>query len=178
MAILSNELKEKAAKIKWFFTDVDGTLTDGCVYYSPSGEALKKFSLRDGTGHFLLHKAGIKTGIITGEVSPIVDLRAKKLNVDVLLMNAVPKMVILQNFINDNGVRCDEVAYIGDDYNDVKLLRECGLSFAVGDAALLAKESADVICKERGGHGAYREAVEIFLKLREIQVEDIVENNL
>ena len=79
MMVTSNEaLKAKAARIKWFFCDIDGTLTDGSVYYSPKGELLKKFSLRDGTGFFLLKQIGVKTGFITTENSPIVEQRAKK----------------------------------------------------------------------------------------------------
>ena len=82
MEISLNEQRERAAKIKWFFCDIDGTLTDGCVYYSPEGELLKKFSLRDGTGFFLLKQCGIKTGFITTECSPIVEQRANKLKID------------------------------------------------------------------------------------------------
>ena len=80
--ISNNLLREKAAKIKWFFCDIDGTLTDGGVYYSPEGELLKRFSLRDGTGFFLLKQCGIKTGFITTENSPIVEQRAKKLKIN------------------------------------------------------------------------------------------------
>jgi len=178
MEKFSDELKAKAAKIKWFFTDVDGTLTDGCVYYSPGGEALKKFSLRDGAGHFLLHQSGIKTGIISGENSPIVERRANKLKVDALLMNAVPKVDTIKSFLKDNNVSFEEVAYIGDDYNDIKLFNVCGLSFAVGDANQLAKDAADYVCKANGGNGAYREAAEILLALRDINIERIITNQL
>ena len=178
MAISNDELKAKAKKIRYFFTDVDGTLTDGCVYYSPEGELLKKFSLRDGTGFFMLRCAGIKSGIITGENSPIVEKRAKKLKVDELIMGAVPKVEALGKFLKSEGLSFENVAYIGDDLNDIKLMRNCGLSFAVGDADARAKEAADIVCKRIGGNGAFRESIEKILTFREFSVEDIINNKL
>lgn len=178
MAISNDELKAKAKKIRYFFTDVDGTLTDGCVYYSPEGELLKKFSLRDGTGFFMLRCAGIKSGIITGENSPIVEQRAKKLKVDKLIMGAVPKVEALGKFLKSEGLSFENVAYIGDDLNDIKLLRDCGLSFAVGDADPRAKEAADIVCKHIGGNGAFREVAEFILKGLEIDINDIIDKEL
>lgn len=171
-------LRAKAQNIKYFFTDVDGTLTDGCVYYSSCGEALKKFSLRDGTGNFLLRKVGILSGIITGEDSPIVAKRAEKLKVDVLLMNAVPKVDTLRRFIAENDLSFENIAYIGDDFNDVKLMRLCGLSFAVGDSSPLVSEAADIVCHKYGGEGAFREAVEMLLSLKGLQLETLIEKVL
>lgn len=171
-------LKQKAAKIQWFFTDVDGTLTDGGVYYSPDGELLKRFSLRDGTGFFLLREAGIKTGIITGENSPMVAQRAKKLKVDKYLYGSHKKVEVMQQFLDENGLFFENVAYIGDELNDVKLLNVCGLSFAVGDADKRAKDVADVICEHTGGHGAFREAAEILLNLQGVTIEVIIEREL
>lgn len=171
-------LKEKAKKIKWVFTDIDGTLTDGCVYYSPQGELLKKFSLRDGTGFFLLRQAGIKVGIITGENSPIVEQRAKKLKVDKLILDGVPKVAKLEEFLDSEGLAFDDIAYVGDDLNDIKLLRLCGLGFAVGDANLLAKESADIVVSQIGGNGAFRESVKMLLELQGIDIMNIIEANL
>lgn len=178
MAISNRQLKEKARHIKWLFTDVDGTLTDGTVYVSPQGEALKRFSLRDGTGFFLLRKAGIKVGIITGENSPIVERRAEKLNVDALLTNAVPKVDTLQNFINEHNLTFEKIAYVGDDLNDIKLLRLCGLSFAVGDADSKVKAVADIVCTKNGGCGAFREVAERLLEMKNINVNYIIEQKL
>lgn len=178
MVKYNKELKTKASKIKWIFTDVDGTLTDGCVYYSPVGEAMKKFSLIDGAGHFLLQQAGFKTGIITGENSPIVELRSKKLKVDALIMNAVPKHESLHRFIKERDLDFNEIAYIGDDLNDIKLLKLCGLSFVVGNASFLAKEAADIVCESHGGNGAYREVAEMILLMNDIDIQKIVDNKL
>ena len=171
-------LRAKAAKIKWFFCDIDGTLTDGCVYYSPEGELLKKFSLRDGTGFFLLKQVGIKTGFITTECSPIVDQRAKKLKIDKYIFGTRCKLMAIQYFLTAEGLTLEEVAFIGDELNDVKLIKACGLSFAVGDADHRVKDSADIICENFGGRGAFREAVEKLLELKGIDLFDILNKML
>ena len=144
MEISHKELCDRAAKIKWFFCDIDGTLTDGCVYYSPEGELLKKFSLRDGTGFFLLRQAGIKTGFITTENSPIVEQRAKKLKIDRYIYGTHRKLEAMQEFVNQEGMSLDNIAFIGDELNDVKLLAVCGLGIAVGDADQKAKKVASL----------------------------------
>lgn len=171
-------LRQKAAKIKWFFCDIDGTLTDGGVYYSPEGELLKRFSLRDGTGFFLLRQCGIKAGFITTENSPIVEQRAKKLNVEKYIFGTQRKVEAMQEFLASEGLSLENVAFIGDELNDVKLLIASGLSFAVGDADHRAKEAADIVCKCFGGHGAFREAVERLLDLKGIDIDEIVNKSL
>ena len=178
MEISLDELRERAAKIKWFFCDIDGTLTDGCVYYSPEGELLKKFSLRDGTGFFLLRQAGIKTGFITTENSPIVEQRAKKLKIDKYIFGTHRKLEAMQEFVNHEGILLENIAFIGDELNDVKLLSTCGLGIAVGDADNRAKDAACIICKHAGGNGAFREAAEQILLLKRINVENIINNTL
>lgn len=171
-------LRKKAAKIKWFFCDIDGTLTDGGVYYSPEGELLKRFSLRDGTGFFLLRQCGIKAGFITTENSPIVEQRAKKLKIDKYIFGTQHKVEAMQDFISTEGITMENVAFIGDELNDVKLLKACGLAFAVGDAANQAKEASDVVCEHRGGNGAFREAVEKLIESRGVCVDSIIEEEL
>lgn len=172
------QLRQKASKIKWFFCDIDGTLTDGGVYYSPEGELLKRFSLRDGTGFFLLRQCGIKTGFVTTEKSPIVEQRAKKLKIDKYFFGTHRKVEVMQEFLASQGLSMENVAFIGDELNDVKLLRSAGLSFAVNDAAEQAKEISDIICKNSGGKGAFREAVESLLTLRGTDINGIVEDSL
>lgn len=178
MVISNNELKARAQKIRYVFTDVDGTLTDGCVYYSPEGELLKKFSLRDGSGFFLLSQAGVKSGIITGEDSPIVARRAEKLKVDKLIMKAVPKVETLQKFLDSEGSTFDNVAYIGDSFNDVKLMRVCGLSFAVADSDELAIAASHIHLQSKGGNGAFVEAAQKLLQLMDISIEEIIDKSL
>ncbi len=178
MEISHKELQERAAKIKWFFCDIDGTLTDGCVYYSPEGELLKKFSLRDGTGFFLLRQAGIKTGFITTENSPIVEQRSKKLKVDKYIFGTHRKLDAMQEFVEQEGLTLENIAFIGDELNDVKLLKESGLGIAVGDADHRAKEAATIICEHSGGNGAFREAVEKLLDLKQVSIENIIDKSL
>ena len=171
-------LRQKAAKIKWFFCDIDGTLTDGGVYYSPEGELLKRFSLRDGTGFFLLRQCGIKAGFITTENSPIVEQRAKKLKIDKYVFGTQRKVESMQEFLASEGLSMENVAFIGDELNDVKLLRASGLSFAVGDADHRAKGAAVIVCERFGGHGAFREAVERLLELKGYSIDQIIEKSL
>lgn len=178
MEISLDELRERAAKIKWFFCDIDGTLTDGCVYYSPEGELLKKFSLRDGTGFFLLKQAGIKTGFITTECSPIVEQRAKKLKIDKYIYGTHKKLDAMKGFVEQEGLTLENIAFIGDELNDVKLLKACGLSFAVGDADHRAKDSASIVCNHFGGKGAFREAVESLLDLKQVSIDVIIDRSL
>ncbi len=178
MEISLDELRERAAKIKWFFCDIDGTLTDGSVYYSPEGELLKKFSLRDGTGFFLLRQTGIKTGFITTENSPIVEQRAKKLKIEKYIFGTHQKLAVMKKFVNKEGISLEDIAYIGDELNDVKLLAACGLGIAVGDADQRAKDSAKIVCEKCGGHGAFREAVEIILELRDVSIDEIIKETL
>lgn len=178
MEISHDELRLRASRIKWFFCDIDGTLTDGCVYYSPEGELLKKFSLRDGTGFFLLKQVGIKTGFITTECSPIVEQRAKKLKIDKYIYGTNHKIESIQKFMKVEGLTFDEIAFIGDELNDVKLLQACGLAFAVGDANHRVKEVADIVCEHSGGQGAFREAVEMLLEMKDISIDAIVNNSL
>lgn len=178
MATSLEELKARAAKIKWFFCDIDGTLTDGCVYYSPDGELLKKFSLRDGTGFFLLKQAGIKTGFITTECSPIVEQRAKKLKIDKYIFGTHRKLEAMQEFVKQEGMTLDNIAFIGDELNDVKLLAACGLGIAVGDAAQQVKNAACIVCEHLGGKGAFREAAETLLSLLEINIDRIIDISL
>lgn len=178
MEISLDELRERAAKVKWFFCDIDGTLTDGCVYYSPEGELLKKFSLRDGTGFFLLKHAGIKIGFITTEKSPIVEQRAKKLKVDKYIFGTHKKVETMQEFVNQEGISLDNIAFIGDELNDVKLLNACGFGIAVGDADKRAKDAACIVCERNGGHGAFREAVERLLVLNGFSIDKIIMDTL
>ena len=178
MEISLDELRQRAVKIQWFFCDIDGTLTDGCVYYSPEGELLKKFSLRDGTGFFLLKQCGIKTGFITTECSPIVEQRAKKLKIDKYIFGTQNKLEAVRAFISVENIALENIAFIGDELNDVKLLEACGLGIAVGDADKRAKEVAKLVCEHRGGTGALREAVEKLLELQGVDIEKIVKDSL
>jgi YrbI family 3-deoxy-D-manno-octulosonate 8-phosphate phosphatase len=162
----NNDLCKKASRIRFFFTDVDGTLTDGCTYYTAVGESMKKFSHLDGTGFLLLKLAGIKAGIITGENNEIVKRRAEKLNIDLCFIGIKNKLSLIKEFANSKKISLKEVAYIGDDLNDLQLFSNVGLSFATGNAHKLIKQKADICCELYGGQGVFREAVELLLSLQ------------
>lgn len=150
--------------IKLFATDCDGCLTDGGMYYTESGDELKKFSTLDGMGFGLLNKTGIKTAIITGEDTKIVERRAKKLKIDFLHMGVTDKITILKQIAKENNITLDEIAYMGDDINDIEVLKNVGLSFSVPNAMPEVRSIAKVVVSKKGGEGAVREAIEYVLK--------------
>jgi YrbI family 3-deoxy-D-manno-octulosonate 8-phosphate phosphatase len=158
--------KQPRKKIKLFLSDVDGVLTDAGMYYSESGDELKKFNTHDGMGFKLLREAGIKTGIITSEETRIVENRAKKLQVDYLFQNKREggKLAIAKEICEKEGISLDEVAYIGDDINCFELLSSVGLSACPCDALQKIKAIPNILILERkGGEGAVRELVDLLL---------------
>lgn len=157
------DLKERIANIKVLVMDIDGTLTNGCVYYSKNGEELKRFSLRDGMGIELLHKGGIKTAFLTSENSPIVISRATKLKIGSVMVGSHNKMKSLQEFSNNIHVPLEEIAYCGDDVNDLQAMQTAGVSACPNDAVEAIKNISDIILNNKGGQGAVREFCEIIL---------------
>jgi YrbI family 3-deoxy-D-manno-octulosonate 8-phosphate phosphatase len=155
--------KTKYSMVKLFLSDVDGTLTDGNTYYSEKGEELKRFNHKDGRGVHLLKKAGIKFGIITGENSSIVLARAKKLNADYCFVGIENKIQVIKNLLDDLKINSNDLAYIGDDTNDLEAIIFAGLSFAPADSHQEVLDAARIICKKNGGNGAFREAVDFIL---------------
>ena len=148
--------------IKLFATDVDGTMTDGCMYYVENGLELKKFNFRDGMGFKLLRDAGIKTAIITSEDTPIVKKRADKLKVDYLSMGSWDKLDFVKNICKELNISLDEVAYIGDDINDIELLNAVGMKACPNNAVKKVKNIKDIIIlSTKGGEGAVREFIDI-----------------
>lgn len=158
------ELSEKLSKIKLIAMDCDGVLTDGGMYYSENGDELKKFNTKDGMGVGLLHKAGFKTAIITGEDVDIVKNRANKLKIKEIQLGIKDKLECMNKIIKKYNLSMDEVLYIGDDINDLNLLKNVGVSIAVADSLEIVKDNADYITKAKGGQGAVREVVELILQ--------------
>ena len=152
-------------KIKLFATDVDGTMTDAGMYYTEDGIELKKFNFRDGMGFKLLREAGIKTAVITSETSAMVKKRADKLKVDYLSMGSWEKLDFVKNICKDLDITLDEVAYVGDDINDIELLQAVKYKACPNDAVKKVKEIEDIIILEnKGGEGAVREFIELLLE--------------
>jgi len=163
--ILSRSNIQKT-RIKLFLSDVDGTLTDGGMYYSENGDELKKFNTRDGMGFQLLREAGIKTGIITSESTKIVDARARKLKVDYLVQGKKNggKLVAVKEICEKEGITLEEVAYIGDDMNCKELLEAVGVSACPADADVQVKTVSGIrLMKKKGGNGCVREFIESVL---------------
>jgi len=162
------QIHEKAKNIKLLVTDCDGVLTDTGVYYSPSGEELKRFSIRDGMGVERLRRhANVETAIITGENSPIVARRAEKLDIKELHLGIKNKVKTLHEIALRLGIDISEIAYIGDDTNDIDAMKLVGFSGCPNDATFFAKEISDVIVESNGGHGAFRDFAEIIIKSKQ-----------
>ena len=158
-----SEFIKKCKKIKLILTDVDGVLTDGCMYYSSKGEELKKFHTRDGMAVELLLQKNIKTIIITREKSKIVISRAKKIKVFKVYSGVKQKDKILNQICTKFKVAPNEIVFIGDDINDEKIMKLIGLSFAPSDATQTTKNIADIITNARGGQGVLREVTDEIL---------------
>jgi 3-deoxy-D-manno-octulosonate 8-phosphate phosphatase (KDO 8-P phosphatase) len=163
------ELMVRAARIKLVATDVDGVLTDAGVYYSEAGEALKRFSLRDGMGVERLREDGIETAFVTRERSPIVARRAEKLKIRLCLMGVADKAAALPALLGEAGVSAGEVAYIGDDVNDIGVMQAiapAGLVGAPADGFVSVMRHVHYRSTHPGGHGAFRDFAEWILGLR------------
>ena len=157
---------QPVTKIKLFLTDVDGVLTDGGMYYSETGDELKKFNTRDGMGFHLLREAGIKSGIITTENTQIVERRAAKLKVDYVYQgkNTGGKLQTALEICRKEGITLAEAAYIGDDINCYDLLCNVGMAACPADAVEKIKTIPNIkILRKKGGEGVVREFIEIIL---------------
>lgn len=157
------DLAAKARRIKLVLTDSDGVLTDNGVYYGEQGEVLKRFSIRDGMGVERLRAVGVEVGIVTGEISPSVARRAEKLKISELHLGIKDKAGQLQEILARLNLLAEQIAFIGDDTNDVGVLGLVGLAACPGDATSFARDVADYRCRARGGHGAFRELAELII---------------
>ena len=155
--------KNKCKKIKIILTDVDGVLTDGGRYYSDKGEILKKFHVRDGMGVNLLLRNGIKTIIVTKENSKIIKKWAREMNITKIISGSLKKENELSKICKKFNVSENEVAYIGDDINDLGLLEKVGFSAVPNDASNMIKKHVDYVCSKDGGRGAFREISDLII---------------
>jgi len=148
---------------KLIITDIDGVWTDGGMYYDETGNELKKFNTSDSAGVFFCRKAGIPVAIITGEDTRIVQRRAAKLKVDHLFMGVEDKLRCAGELCDRLNITLKDVAYIGDDLNDVTLLKQVGLSACPANAPDYIKKICQWNLPVRGGDGAFRAFVEKLL---------------
>jgi N-acylneuraminate cytidylyltransferase len=153
--------------VRLLCVDVDGVLTDAGMYYGPDGEVLKKFNTRDGMGLARLREAGVAVAIISSEDSAIVHARAAKLKIDDVFCGASNKRIAIDELCSRHGLGLDEVAFIGDDLNDLPALECVGLACAVADAAEPVQAIAHYVTQRRGGDGAVRELCEFLIAARQ-----------
>lgn len=145
-------------KIKMLVMDVDGTLTDGHIYVSAEGEMMKAFHVQDGYAiAHILPEYGITPVIITGRSSKIVEKRAGELKISHLHQGVTDKLSKLKEVAAQLGAAPEEIAYIGDDVNDLDCIRYCGYSACPADAVPEVLEAVDYVCNRDGGRGAVRE---------------------
>lgn len=160
-------MKLKLLNIKLLLMDVDGVLTSGDIIYSSTGEELKKFNIQDGMGITLAKKAGLKTGIITSRISEMVRRRADELKIDIISQGNFDKLIPYKEIRDKEGLKDDEIAYIGDDLPDLCILKRVGFSVAVANACDDVKAICDYVTIAEGGNGAVREIIEMILKRQE-----------
>jgi 3-deoxy-D-manno-octulosonate 8-phosphate phosphatase (KDO 8-P phosphatase) len=149
--------------IRLFATDVDGVLTDAGMYYSESGDEWKKFNTRDGMGIKLLQKAGLITAIVTQERTKLVARRAEKLAIPEVHQGATDKLSVVREMAGRYAVALDQIAYIGDDINDLETLKAVGFSAAPADGLPQVLAVVDYVCRKKGGEGAVREMIDMIL---------------
>ena len=155
--------KGSVPKIKMFLTDCDGCLTDGGMYYSEKGDELKKFNTHDGMGFSLLRGKDIITGIITSEAVELNRRRAEKLKLDILETGCKDKLAAVKKYCEQYNVKLENVAYVGDDINDLEVISAVGLGCCPADAIPSVKEAAQIVTRAKGGEGVIREIVEIII---------------
>ncbi len=159
---------------KLVITDIDGVWTDGGMYYDEKGNEWKKFNTSDSAGVLFLHLLEIPVAIMTGEQSQAVQARANKLNIDFVFLGAKNKVQLATELCDQLAIDMKDVAFIGDDLNDIRLIQRVGLSGAPSSAPSYVKKHADIITEKEGGAGAFREFVESILSY-ENQLETALE---
>lgn len=162
---ISEELKSRMARIRLLLMDCDGVLTDGSLYFTESGEAIKVFNVRDGQGIANWHRAGFKSGVITGRGGPIVEARARELGIHFVRADSTDKAVDVAAIMKEAGVSAEETAFIGDDIGDLPAMNIVGMPIAVGDAVEKVRQAALFVTTLPGGKGAVREVVDDLLSV-------------
>lgn len=152
-------------KIKALVMDVDGTLTDGGIYISDSGDSFKKFNVKDGYGiHNILPQYGIIPVILTGKKSKTVAIRATELGIEHIIQGSVDKLYDLSLIAEKLGISFEQIAYIGDDWNDLEVMSKAGVKGCPFDSADEIISISDYVCSKKGGQGAVREFIEWIIK--------------
>ena len=172
---------DKLKQIKMLLMDVDGVMTDGKFFYFDDGSEGKSFDVKDGFSIRLARLNGLKTGIITGRMTPIVERRAKELGMDEYHQGYFDKAVVYDGIKERQNLIDSEIAFIGDDIFDLGVLLKVGFSACPEDAVTEVKERVDYVCTKKGGKGAIREVIEMILKAQgkwDKILKDVIEGNI
>ena len=156
-SLLQVNMNKDLSKIKLIVLDVDGTLTDGGVYIDSNGVETKKFNIKDGAGIVLAEKAGIEFMILTGRKSYCVEKRAEELKIKYVFQGIMDKLKYLNNFLQEHNLSPEQVAYMGDDVNDLECMQYVGFTACPADAVKKVCEYVDFVSQFNGGCGAVRE---------------------
>ena len=163
-----SSITDLAARIRLLLMDVDGVLTDGRLYNVPDAQGnmveTKGFDSQDGIALQWLSWHGIKTGVISGRISPATETRAKQVKMTYVYQGHIEKIPILEQILRDAGISTAEVAYVGDDLTDIVVMNRVGLGIATANARPEVKQCAKFVTEAGGGHGAVREVAELLLK--------------
>ena len=157
-------IERRAARIKLLLMDCDGVLTDGRLWLLEDGDEHKSFNSQDGLGLSLLHRAGLKSGIISGRSSQAVKRRAGELGVEFVRQGDPHKIEAFEEVLRQADVGENEVAFVGDDLTDIPIMRRAEFAIAVADAVEETRSVAHYVTRAKGGHGAVREVIELILK--------------
>lgn len=162
---------------KLVITDIDGVMTDGGMYYTAEGDIMKRFSVKDGWGVIFLRKLNIPLAIMTGEDTQIVAKRAEKLKIEYCFLGVKNKVEKAEELCRKLGITLHEVAFIGDDINDLGLLRKVGFSCSPSNTPEYIKKEVNYVTSAHGGYGAFREFVEKILADNGI-LEEVIEKSV
>lgn len=159
-----NQHLEKAKQIRCLVLDLDGVLTDGGIYLDESKQEIRRFNIQDGFGIKLLKAIGIEVAIITGSKNEIISRRMEQLDIEHYYTQQIHKLSAFEDLKTKLHLSNHHIAYMGDDYQDIILLKRVGLSFAPSNAIASVKKVVDICTKAQGGHGAVREVCEFFFQ--------------
>ena len=169
--MVSPELQERFKKVKLVIFDNDGVLTDGRIVYGDYGDELKFFDVQDGHGMVMLHRAGLRTVILSAKKSKINRKRAKELMISEVFEKAVDKLKVYEKILKKFKVAPEEICYVGDDLIDLPVMRRVGVAAAVSNAVDEVKEAAHYVTQKSGGRGAVREVADLLLKTQGLWIQ-------
>ena len=161
------ELEDRIRNIELLLLDVDGVLTDGRITFVPDGQELvevKFFHVQDGAGIALAHRVGLRTGLISGRRTPIVEQRARELSIELVYLGKMNKLAVLEEIIEKTAIPAEHICFVGDEVVDLPVMLRVGFAVAVANACEDVSSRANYVTRAAGGDGAVREVIELILK--------------